>query len=234
MINIQPIEKPSLGDGSSLSVHSIFFTIQGEGPFAGHPAVFIRLAGCNLQCSGCDTEYTEGRQIMPIDHIVTAVYTAWNSGHRKFHPLVVITGGEPFRQNVTGLANFLMNASFKVQIETNGTLAPPLQLHNNVVIVCSPKTPKINPILAERADAFKYVLSHDSIAQDGLPFNVLDEKNKLPVARPPIGYMGKIYLQPMDTQDMVENKRNQDAVVKSCMTNGYIVQLQLHKILGMQ
>ena len=38
-----------------LDVHSIFHTIQGEGPYCGHPAVFIRLAGCNLQCPGCDT-----------------------------------------------------------------------------------------------------------------------------------------------------------------------------------
>ncbi len=40
-------------DGSSLSVHSLFYTLQGEGPYSGHPAVFIRLAGCNLQCPKC-------------------------------------------------------------------------------------------------------------------------------------------------------------------------------------
>src|SRR3954467_9071958 len=48
-------------DGNSLSIHSIFYTLQGEGPYSGCPAVFMRLAGCNLQCPGCDTDYTSGQ-----------------------------------------------------------------------------------------------------------------------------------------------------------------------------
>ena len=49
-INIQPIEKRELSTDGSVQVHSIFYTLQGEGPFAGQPAVFVRLAGFNLQC----------------------------------------------------------------------------------------------------------------------------------------------------------------------------------------
>ena len=69
MKNQQLADKPVLNEtGLSLQVNSIFYTIQGEGPFAGRPAIFIRLAGCNLQCPGCDTEYTK-RQTMTVDEI---------------------------------------------------------------------------------------------------------------------------------------------------------------------
>ena len=98
-INIQPIEKLARSDGLRLDVHSIFATIQGEGPFTGHPCVFVRLAGCNLQCPGCDTDYTEDRRMMQIYEIaesVASVLKASGSTRAKV-PLVVITGGEPFR-----------------------------------------------------------------------------------------------------------------------------------------
>jgi len=65
-INQQKPEPRAKGDGSILDFHSMFFTIQGEGPFAGHRSIFVRLAGCNLQCPGCDTEYTQGRSVVGI------------------------------------------------------------------------------------------------------------------------------------------------------------------------
>ena len=94
MINIQPIEKIEhygVPDDGGLDVHSIFPTIQGEGPFVGQPAIFIRLAGCNLQCPLCDTEYTEGR----IRLSVPVIFDAVQEHIRLFAPLIVITGGEP-------------------------------------------------------------------------------------------------------------------------------------------
>lgn len=257
--NIQPIEKLSLGDGQSLSVHSIFYTIQGEGPYAGWPAVFIRLAGCNLQCVGCDTDYTSTRKIMPVEDIAIEAYRAIDPDHNYHMPIAVITGGEPFRQNITLLCEALHNIhnglAFKVQVETNGTLPPSPNLSKDVVIVCSPKTPKINPLLAQRANFFKYVLSHNQIdKKDGLPHHVLDTHTAGgKVARPPQEYNGPIYLQPMDTTDGLvamdnpffdlspeqeklkeEYLKNVSAVVKSCKTFGHIVQLQTHKLLGVQ
>ena len=61
--NTQPAEKQVKSSGLILAINSIFYTIQGEGPFAGSPAVFVRLAGCNLQCPMCDTEYTSRQQM---------------------------------------------------------------------------------------------------------------------------------------------------------------------------
>lgn len=243
MINIQPIEKLSLGDGNSLSVHSIFYTIQGEGPYSGYPALFIRLAGCNLQCSGCDTEYTEGRQIMPVKSILNEVFDHClrrSTQFKMFKPLVVITGGEPFRQNITKLVVALQHTGFRVQIETNGTLPPSPDFPKSAMVICSPKSPKLNKELGERADFFKYVLSWDSVDEtDGLPINVLGDYDKQRVARPPSTYLKAIFLQPMDpgwvtinSDGWQEHQRNIAAVVESCKKFGHVVQLQVHKILG--
>lgn len=234
-INTQKIEKRvPFDDGSLLAVHSIFLTIQGEGPFCGQPAVFVRLAGCNLQCPSCDTEYTEGRTNQEPWQIKDAIFN--QLAGRSNATLVVITGGEPFRQNVWPLVSMLLLAGLRVQIETNGTLAPPINMfkHKGLTVVCSPKTGKVNPQLYLFIDAYKYVLSHDSMDLDGLPIRALNHTASPRVARPHKGFSGPVYLQPMDSKDEEENAKNLRAVTRSCIQNGYTVQLQLHKIIGLE
>lgn len=237
--NTQPVEKQAKSDGSELAVNSIFYTIQGEGPFAGSPAVFVRLAGCNLQCPMCDTEYTN-RTRMGWPTIVREVEAALISEDGSFiargpNPLVVITGGEPFRQNIFPLVCALLRKSFKVQIETNGTLYNDLPFdHKNLTIVCSPKAGAINRKLSPHIDAYKYVATVDSLANspDGLPTHALEHPNGGMLARPPANFTGTVYLQPVDEKNTVLNNRNLTAVVKSCMDNGYRLCLQVHKIIG--
>lgn len=229
--NQQPIEKYRDSNGISLDVQSIFWTIQGEGMFAGHPAVFVRLAGCNLQCPGCDTDYTSKRKMMTMPDVVDQVFY-YNKLDKPC--LVVITGGEPFRQNITPLVTKLLKCGYQVQIETNGTLAPSPDFPTKAVIICSPKAGKINAKLLPEINAFKYVMNANSQnLADGLPILALGHTAVPQLARPP--FDGRpIYLQPMDSQDVVENKANTDAVVTSCMEHGYIVQLQIHKIIEVE
>ncbi|NRP70901.1 7-carboxy-7-deazaguanine synthase [Ensifer psoraleae] len=247
-----------------LDVHSIFYTIQGEGPFCGTPAVFVRLAGCNLQCPACDTDYTSGRRWMGTDEIcdeIQRVYrdslpvpnnrdervdgTTDNFPIKRFSGLVVITGGEPFRQQIEVLVlKLIQRFGCYVQVETNGLLPPPpLSIINKntaacegLYIVCSPKSGKINPVTAERACCFKYVMAAHSVDEnDGLPVHALDNSlGKLRVARPPVNYTGTIHLQPMDEQNSQLNERHLQACVESCMQHGYRLQLQIHKILRME
>jgi 7-carboxy-7-deazaguanine synthase len=101
----------------SLIVNEIFFSIQGESSFAGQPCVFIRLTGCNLRCSYCDTQYAynEGREYT-VDQILEIVQSYQCS-------LVEITGGEPLLQEETPhLVNHLLSKNFRVLMETNGSI----------------------------------------------------------------------------------------------------------------
>ena len=100
----------------SLTVNEIFYSLQGESSYAGRPCVFIRLTGCNLRCSYCDTRYAyeEGTE-MELDWIMDQV-----SSYRC--PLVEITGGEPLIQEDTPqLIRRLLERDFKVLLETNGS-----------------------------------------------------------------------------------------------------------------
>ena len=103
-------------------------TIQGEGPSAGRQAAFVRLSGCNLTCSWCDTPYTwdatrfdldaESSE-MSIEDIVDTVFA-------MAVPRVVITGGEPLMQPETGaLIRAMAEHGMLVEVETNGTIRPP-------------------------------------------------------------------------------------------------------------
>lgn len=237
MLNTQIPLKSVRSDGLSLSVHSVFYTLQGEGPFSGHPAVFLRLAGCNLQCPGCDTEYTQGAQAMDFRELRRWVDREASKPIGPTPcPLVVITGGEPFRQNLLPLLQELQDAGYTVQIETNGTL-PPCdleQLFHPVTVVCSPKTGTVNPKLQQYISAYKYVAGFDDLMEDGLPAQALDHTARPHLARPHEGYDGPVYLQPMDAHDAATNKLNQDAVVASCLNYGYILCLQTHKIVEVE
>lgn len=233
MINIQPIEKQVASDGQFLDVHSIFYTIQGEGPHTGKPAVFIRLAGCNLQCPGCDTDYTSNREQLSVPQIMHRVELAYEQVKDYHLPLIVITGGEPFRQNLVPLVAKLV-LYHSVQIETNGTLpVPDAPAFKYVDIVCSPKTGKVHKTVELRAKCFKYVLHHQSVNKtDGLPVFALDHSAAPEVARPN-GEL-PIYLQPMDSKDEEINKLNMAAVLASCLKFGYTLQIQTHKTIGVE
>lgn len=110
----------------TLIVNEIYLSLQGESSFAGLPCIFIRLTGCDLRCSWCDTAYafTEGGK-MTLDDIQTKVSELaapyeTNALEQRL-PLVELTGGEPLLQNNTPeLAHRLCGAGFTTLIETSG------------------------------------------------------------------------------------------------------------------
>lgn len=102
-------------------ITEIFKSIQGEGTRAGLPCIFVRLTGCNLRCTWCDTAYAfHGGNRHTLDDILARVASlAQHNGHRI--PLVEITGGEPLLQPETPvLAQRLLDAGYTVMIETSG------------------------------------------------------------------------------------------------------------------
>ena len=228
-VNQQPVEKRLEGDGSLLDVQEIFPTIQGEGPFAGVPSVFIRLAGCNLSegCRLCDTDYTSRRKFYKVEDIVATVGLFRKSG------LVVITGGEPLRQPLGRLVRKLTQLrGYQVQIETNGTLFDETLEGTDRTIVCSPKTGSINQKLELWINAYKYVLSADQVdPTDGLPMSSLGFGVR--PARPWNGFEGEVFVSPCDERDRGRNEANIKVAVDSCQKFGYRLSLQLHKIIGL-
>ena len=100
----------------SVKVNEIFCSIQGESSYAGRPCVFVRLTGCNLRCSYCDTRfaYEKGEELAIADIMNrVAVYQC---------PLVEVTGGEPLIQQETPVLVYrLLQEGYEVLMETNGS-----------------------------------------------------------------------------------------------------------------
>jgi organic radical activating enzyme len=193
----------------------------------------VRLNGCNLQCPLCDTEYTAENIHWDAAMLADHVFAQFSIDFNLDNMLCVITGGEPFRQNLTPFVHFLFKHGIHVQVETNGTLPPSPDLPSNVTVVCSPKAGKVNPNLHPYISAYKYVVKAGSIrAEDGLPIRALDHTSKPYVARPHEDYDGPIYVQPCDEQDVAKNQANLLECIKSSQQFGYVIQMQLHKLLG--
>lgn len=244
MLNNQPPMKMS-ESADLIAVHTIWETLQGEGPFVGCPALFVRLVGCNLQCPNCDTLYLANST---TEGFVTETMAAAEIIHRRamkasrdirMPSLIVITGGEPFRQPSTiALALELIEYGNIVQIETNGTIARPWQAdHHGLTIVISPKGSNVHESWLNGAQGnlhWKYVGGADELdPADGLPLGVLGYKTR-PTRPPGRCYLqGHVYLQPEDSKDPTENKRNEEAVVASCLKFGYRFTPQLHKMLNL-
>ena len=116
--------------GTKMRVNEIFYSIQGEGAMTGTPAVFVRFAGCNLQCPFCDTEHEPYKEMTEEE-----IFDEINNYPAEW---VVLTGGEPTLQ-VTN--EFVLRIKEKcrkaVAIETNGTRKNGLKYVN--WITCSPK-----------------------------------------------------------------------------------------------
>ncbi len=218
-----PKRQPIIGDGNRLDIQEIFPTLQGEGPFAGHNAVFIRLGGCNLACDFCDSEFESFQEQELADILTTVRGLSCNNIGKRIRSLVVITGGEPFRQPIEALCQALIEDGFEVQVETNGTLFRPI--HRQVHIICSPKNTGngYQPIrldLLRRLSAVKFIIS----AHHPLFGDVADLGQH--------AWAIPTYVQPMDEGDTRKNQANVERAKNLAMECGYRLSLQIHKIIG--
>jgi len=235
-MNNQPLTKINHAD-SYLRLHSIFYTIQGEGPFAGCPALFVRLQGCNLRCHWCDTEYSVMKDEYTAEHLHDIVMEEIKKNFRNASlSLVVLTGGEPLAQNVAPFIKMLLDNGVTVQVETNGTTCPPdlpWDRHGLHVVV-SPKTGTVDKEFNRHKVCWKYVLkAGHTNGTDGLPTVSTQVANKImAIARPPGNtLLENVYVSPCDDETFEENMAE---VVRVALKYGYKVSLQTHKILGVE
>ncbi len=198
-----------------LIVNEIFDSIDGEGKTAGQLATFIRLCGCNLRCSYCDTTYafTEGSEMTVADIV-----------RRVSYPHVTLTGGEPLCQDIGWLLQALQDRS--VNIETNGSMdITPYFVYPHVWFTVDYKSlssQMADHMLAKNFSALR--------SQDVLKF-VVGSEDDLQQAwevcrtyRPPCPiYVGPVYGQ-IEAAQIVE-------FMKTHQLTSWKLQLQLHKYI---
>ena len=195
------------------NVCEVFYSLQGEGLRQGLPTVFIRLSGCNLRCSFCDTKnaWNKGKKTT-VKQILDAV-TRYDCKN------VCITGGEPFCQSLSSLVTVLTKQEFRVAAETNGTVWQNIPFD---WLTVSPKragiklhTKGYDDRFRKKANEFKYVIVDES------DFRFIDKTLKCPVILQPVN----------NSPDAVE------MIVKYLKTQSkqnWYLRLQMHKTISIQ
>ena len=150
----------------SLKITEIFFSIQGESNLVGLPTVFVRLTGCPMRCTYCDTAYAfEGGTKMEFADIVSEV-RQYNTKH------VTVTGGEPLAQpGCHDLLNTLCDQGYSVSLET-GNAMDISKVDPRVYIVLDIKTPASNEEPNNKYQNLEYIKRSDS-----LKFVICDESD---------------------------------------------------------
>ncbi len=190
-----------------MKVNEIFYSLQGEGRFTGTPAVFVRLATCNLRCDFCDTEFNKFTE-MTEDEILEHV-NKYPTKH------VVLTGGEPTLQVTASLTDKMRESGHFIQIETNGTMPLPEGCHIDW-ITCSPK---YKPVRLQHIDELKVVYQGEG--QDMTAYDKYEAR--------------EYRLQPCDTLDAVKNKKILKQTIDFILRNPkWTLSLQTHKILNVR
>jgi organic radical activating enzyme len=192
-----------------LKVNEIFYSLQGEGGRQGEASIFIRLAGCNLHCDFCDTEFESGSW-MDLNGILLEI--------KDFHCVwIVWTGGEPSLQLKDEALLFFKQKGYKQAIESNGCFPfSPLLDYT----VCSPKG---NPVYA----GFK----NKKVDEVRIPIRA---GNKIPEIRD-LPEAGFYFLSPVFESDEKTTKNNIMFCVEEIKKNPcWRLSLQIHKLIGMK
>lgn len=218
-------------------VNELFETIQGEGSFTGQPSIFIRLQGCPVACSWCDTKHTW--QIELTDHVQQSTIlnktnetSQWASfsiddilllikskGYQAKH--IVITGGEPCMVDLTPLCEAFEQLGYSCQVETSGTFE--INVSNQCWVTVSPKInmrggyPILNSAML-RANEIKHPVATEQHVDDLKALLKAHKINNTPV-----------YLQPIS-----QKPRATELAIKTCIANNWRLSVQVHKYLGIE
>lgn len=205
----------------SLPISEIFYSLQGEGWDTGCASVFVRLHGCENNCSFCDTRDIPPPRFYRTEELINEV--------NKYVPCrnIVITGGEPLRTipQQMELKNFILalrketNNHCKISIETSGSVDPLPELTYYTSITCSPKQ-VCNWRICSGARYLKYVVIPTFTAEI-----------------PPLKWHNKIFLQPLwnvSENDVDQRSLNQCLEYIKKEPHRFRLSLQTHKYIGVR
>ncbi len=222
---------------SQYKINEMFETIQGEGSFTGQPSIFIRLQGCPVGCSWCDTKHTweidpqrevsapvmlsknaetdEWADFSIADLLQTIADNGWLAKH------IVLTGGEPCMVDLEPLCRVLEESGFSTQVETSGTFE----------VLVSPKcwvtvSPKVNmrggyKVLGsamQRANEIKHPVATEQHVDDLKALLAEHQISDTP-----------IYLQPIS-----QKERATQLAIDTCIANNWRLSIQVHKYIGIE
>jgi len=218
-------------------INELFETIQGEGAFTGQPSIFLRLQGCPVACSWCDTKHTWEinleDEVKPVAMLTKKEEsTTWSSlsvndvlavineqGYQAKH--IVITGGEPAMVDLQPLCETLEQQGFSCQLETSGTFE--LHVSDKCWVTVSPKVNmkggyKILNSAMLRANEIKHPVATEQHVDDLkallVEHNIVDTQ---------------VYLQPIS-----QKERATTLAIKTCIENNWRLSVQVHKYLGIE
>lgn len=192
-------------------INEIFESIQGEGYYSGEPVIFIRLAGCSMGCEWCDTKYCQ-----EVHYSLTTEQVMSYIEKHFVKKRIVITGGEPFEQDLEQLVQTLAHYGYNISIETNGAHEIPTQVSQASWITVSPKKSVLSTSL-RAADEIKLVISNEE--------DISRAKQLISYYSPKY-----FYLQPESGKEAATN-----LCVKTCLEDPrFKLSAQLHKLINVK
>ena len=215
-----------------LLVNEVFHSIQGEGYWAGTPAIFIRLQGCTVGCPWCDTGYALGLRVedrlsdndllvfckTDISSAFTLAQETWLVQEvlvrRGLLQHVVLTGGEPCAQPIMDLTRDLLQAGMQVQIETSGTC--PIECAYGTWVTLSPKAKPVMEANWSKADEIK------------LPVRTMEDVQRH------AGHLASLPAERIRLQPVNQESAATALCVRLCMERNWRLSLQTHKYINLR
>lgn len=213
-----------------IAINEIFYSVQGEGTYAGTPMVFVRVAGCNLACSWCDQPDTihEGftdRNGQSFAMKYEKMYEAQILAAVEKFPArrVCLTGGEPTVHKLDQLVGWLRTRGCYIHMETNGTNFPEWAQYVDHICVSPKREAKVHHRIIEYAHEFKFIVDeHFELAESE-------------AIRQKCNSLGQqFYLQPCNYQNTWHPGMLEKTMKLVHENPSYRLSLQLHKILGVR
>jgi len=222
---------------TTYKINEIFETLQGEGSFTGQPSIFIRLQGCPVGCSWCDTKHTwevSPEQEIERNSIVSKSTENCNWGNFTIEQLkelfisegyqakhIVITGGEPCMYDLKPLCNDFEAIGYSCQVETSGTFE--VQVSDLCWVTVSPKVNmkggyKVLYSALLRANEIKHPVATEQH---------IDDLKALLIEHAIVNK--QIYIQPIS-----QKKRATELAIQSCIENNWRLSVQVHKYIGIE